>query len=445
MQNKDHLIEPTRPVGRTSLGLSTPFTFQLQLLEIAVKGKNAFENFLNKECPKYGIDEQVMSLEILQEIKLWENGGNRNLLLERARDQVVRMKDHKSLHKRALVTYRDFLNLSLARSQSYESTDTQSSQCRTCESTELTWSTERVSSLSREYTSSSPACTIDEKLEQMLTIVLPETVDEESFSYVEDCSRAQGELSGSSCDTPSLFGGASCEELSIFEMPENADEGVFTPGAQKFTTAEESEGCDSILSLGCRNSHWPKVYSNMTPRVQEQDFFSCDVSDVKIDLGINQIPKALGNFTEKGFKYPIQWTIDGITYKARNESELRSKHDIVTEGIFKKRFKCHTWRSYYGFFFNTGVMVYFRNAVFKKAADFRKSTVTIPKGKEQRLNIHEVHVASRVISWHLKFDNAKHRNTWCNTIVKFSKVLTTEIDGKPQSVDSPMNRISMLI
>jgi hypothetical protein len=436
---------PTRSIGRISLGLSTPITFELQLLDVAVKGKKAFESYLNKESPNYGIDEQVMSLEILQEIELWENDGNRNLLVERARDQVVRVKHHKSLHTRALVIYRDFLNLSLARSRSSDSTETLSSQWGTRESTEFNSSMERMG---KEYSSSSQDWTLDGKFDKMLCIELPDTVDEESSSYMDYCSRAQGEASGSSCEILSIFGVPSCEEISIFDNPKQTDEGVVTPVAhlyEKLLIADDSEGRDSIFSLGRRNSHWSKVCSNMTLGGKDQECFSWDVSDVKIDLCNDQTPKALGDFPGKDFKYPIQWTIDGITYEARNVSELRSKHCIVTEGIFKKRLKCHTWRSYYGFFFNTGVMIYFKKDVFKKAADFRKSTVIMPKGKQLRLNIDDVLVSSRLTNWQVKFESAKHLNTWCKTVVKFSKGLKPENDGIRHLVVSPMSLLSKQI
>jgi len=444
MQNRDHLNISTRPIGRTSLGLSTTATFELQLLEVAVKGKKAFESCLNKESPSWDIDEQVMSLEILQEIKLWEKDENCNLLLERARSLVVRMKDHRSVHQRALLIYRDFLNVSLTRSR--ESIET-SSQCQTRESTELTSTTERVS---REYSNSSQVQTLDEKLDEMLSIELPETVDEEPSIHIEYCSKAQGEPSGSygsSCEVLSIFDGASCEEISIFEKPKETDEGVVTPGArffEKLLTAEESEGCDSILTLGSRDSRWSKVCSKLTPGVREDECYSWDVTDVKIDLSYEQTSKTLRDFPANDFKNPIEWTIDGITYEAKSVSELRSKYDVVMEGVFKKRYKCHTWRSYYGFFFNTGVMIYFKKDVFKKAADFRRSTVTIPKGKQLRLNIHDLHVASRVTNWQLKFDSANHFNSWCETIVKFSKGLQNETDGIRQSL-SPRSLISKLI
>jgi hypothetical protein len=90
-------------------------------------------------------------------------------------------------------------------------------------------------------------------------------------------------------------------------------------------------------------------------------------------------------------------------------------------------------------------MVYFRNGVFKKAVDFSKSTVTIRNGIKHKLTIHDVHVAGRIINWHLKFDYAEHLTTWSNTIVKFSKGLKTEIDSIQQSVGSLMRLKSKLI
>jgi hypothetical protein len=356
----------------------------------------------------------------------------------------VKMKYHKSLHNRALVMYRDILNLSLARSRLLESSETLSSQCQTHESTELTSSMECVS---REHSGSSQVQTLDEKFDKMLQIQLPETVDEESTSYIDYCSRAHGEPSGPSCEILSIFGTPTFEEIWIFDKPRKTDEVFVTPRAhsyEKLQIEEESEGRDSILLKGRRNSHWSKVRSNMIRGARDEEFSCWDISDVKIDLCNELTPKAV-DFPEKDFKHPIQWMIDGITYEARNVSELRSKHDIATEGIFKKRYKCHTWRSYYGIFFNMGIMIYFKKHVFKKVADFRKSTVTIPKGKQLRLNIDDVHVASRITNWQLKFESVKQLNTWYKTILKFSKGLKTEVDRIRQSVGSPMNFLSKLI
>jgi hypothetical protein len=441
MQTKARISN--RPIERTSLGLSTAITFELQLLEVAIKGKKGFESFRSKMSPSWGIDEQVMSLEILEEIKLWEKGVNRNLLVERARDQVVKMKDDEILHKRALVIYRDFLNVSLDRSR--ESTETSCSPVQSSVSVEVTISMENVKG---EYSTSPEAKTIDEKLNDMLSIELPEIVEEESSGHIEYCSRAQGEASGSSCDILSIFDGTSCEEMSIFEKPKETDEGVVTTGArlyEKMLIAEVSKGTDSILSQGCRDSPGSKVCFKISQGAREEECLSRDVSDVKMDLCDERAQKVRGDFPGKDLKFPIQWTIDGISYEARNIAELRNEHDIAMEGNFKKGYKCHTWRSYYGFFFNTGVMIYFKKDVFKKVADFRKSTVTIPKGKQLRLNIHEVHVASRVTDWQMKFESAKHLNAWCEIIVKCSKGLKTEVDGIPQPLSSPRNFISKLI
>jgi len=107
-----HSSMSTYPNREMSLGLLTPISFELQLLKLAVRGRKVFEGTWNKNAT---IGEQVMFLEILQEIKLWENDGCSKLLLERARNLVVRMKDHRSLHQQALVVYRDLLNLRNSR------------------------------------------------------------------------------------------------------------------------------------------------------------------------------------------------------------------------------------------------------------------------------------------------------------------------------------------
>jgi len=53
------------PERGTSLGLQTSASFELQLLEVAVRGRKVFENSWNEQAT---IDEQVMFLEILEEI-----------------------------------------------------------------------------------------------------------------------------------------------------------------------------------------------------------------------------------------------------------------------------------------------------------------------------------------------------------------------------------------
>jgi len=422
MQKKPYLTAQARPFRGTSLGLFTPTTFELQLLEIAVKGKRAYEACLEKEASTYGIDKQVMSLEILQEIKIWEKERNIDLLVDRARNQVVKLKSHKNLHKRALLIYRDFLNISLSFAR--DSSETSSSQYRTNESTGLTSSLVRGS---REYDSSSPVYTLDEKFDEMLGVELPESLDEESSSLKEPCPRLfQGEPSGSSCEVISLFGDMS-DDGSIFEKPTETEEGVWSPGACfSELTLDDSEGGDSVLYLGNRerDNSSTQILSKRTKT--KEDLFSWKASDVKIDLYSDELPQVLGEFPGKEFKHPIQWTVDGITYNAQNIAELRRKHNIVLEGVFKKRW-CHTWRNYFGFLLDTGVMLYFKKGDFRKFADFRKSTVSMPKGKQQRLRIQDVHVRSVSTDWELKFDSAKHLIAWCETIAELSKGLNDEV------------------
>lgn len=422
MPKKPYLTAQPRPFRGTSLGLFTPTTFELQLLEIAVKGKRAYEASLDKEASTYGIDKQVMSLEILQEIKIWEKERNINLLVDRARNQVVKMKSHKNLHKRALLIYRDFLNISLSSAR--DSTETSSSQYRSHESTGLTSSLVRES---REYDSSSQVYTLDEKFDEMLGIELPESQDEESSSLKEPCSGLfQGEPSGSSCEVISLLGDMS-HDASIFEKPTETEEGVLAPAARfSELTLDDSEGGDSVLFLGNRERDNSCTKIRLRRMKPQKDIFSWKASDVKIDLYGDELPQILGEFPGKEFKHPIQWTLDGIIYNAQNIAELRRKHNIVLEGVFKKRW-CHTWRNYFGFLLDTGVMLYFKKDDFRKFADFRKSTVSMPKGKQQRLSIQDVYVRSVSTNWELKFDSANHLITWCETIAEISKGLNDEV------------------
>jgi len=210
------------------------------------------------------------------------------------------MKENKCLHKRALVIYRDFLNLSRARSR--ESLETLSSQSRTKSITKLSSSFERVS---KQCSSSPPVHSLDEKFDEMLGIELPETVNGESSSYLEYFSRAWGESSGSSCEIISIFDGASSEDMSIFEKPKETDEGVVTLGApfnQKLSNTDQSEGCNSILSLGQRDSPWSKVCSKIIPEAKEEECFSWDNSEEKVDLCEEHALKVLGDFPGKDFK-----------------------------------------------------------------------------------------------------------------------------------------------
>jgi len=429
-------MHPTSPKRRTSLGLLTSTSFELGLLEVAVKGKKAFETLWNKERINYNVNEQVMFLEILQEIKLWEKDGSSKLLLERARNLVVRIKDHnKSLHNRALVVYRDFLNLSLSR----DSVEFGCRQCRTRKSKDCPNSLKDVNSVSQVHT-------IDEKLEDIVPRVKFRQPLEEGNPTAKKTSRTpQGEPSpSSSCDIVSIFGDVSCSS-SIFENPSEMAE-VATAGAgtserlsEMVISADKQEEKDFIPSLENKDNPSSHLGLKDVPcsqsglkksaaRKATTEFPIRGKADVKIDFSEKYAPQVLQNFPGEDFKYLINWTVDRVTYNAKSIADLRSKNHILIEGSFRKRCMSRRWRNYYGFFLGTGVVIYFRKGVFKKAADLRNSTLSLPKDKPCRLDIRDVIITSSVSNWLLKFDSTKHRDAWHETIEKMCERQKNKIE-----------------
>jgi len=395
---------------RTSLGLRTPRLFELQLLEIAVGGRRALEKYWDEEGERFPISERVMCLEILREFEQFEKYGSMDTLVERARNQVVKMKGNKDLHHRALLVYRYWLNLSISRESLSQTRREESLSIRKCES--------------KEYSRSSHVLNIDERLDLMIGIELPEIEDWETSNQPESITKKQeGEPSGSgsSCEVVSLFDDTmSCETLSIFERPIET-EGFISPdglGCQEKRSSEMSlyadgwEERDSMFS----------VQDSLNSPVPSPKYMTWNDDELKIEFEGDKQPKVRRSFPGKDFEKPIEWKVDNITYKAASISDLQKNHDIVIQGSFCKRGgRFYTWRNYYGFFLNTGIMLYFRKETFKKAADFRKSTPSIPKSKPFKLNIQGLYVNSKAAHWLLKFANEKKLNAWYETILKFSK------------------------
>jgi len=432
------MMHPNSPKRRTSLGLLIPTSFELRLLEVAVKGKKAFEALWNKESRTYGVNEQVMYLEILQEIKLWEKEGNSKLLLERARNQVVRIKDYKSLHNRALVVYRDFLNLSLSRDS------IEFNQCRARESKDCPIPYLREGP---EFSSMSQLLHVEQKLDEQ-SVKYKKPLDEGSPTAKDTNSRTpQGEPSASSsCEIISIFGDVSCSS-SIFDNPNPSDmaEGA-TPGARlsKRVTeiviaADKREGEDSVPSLEIKNDSKDELISESGMKADLAGSDSLEVlskgdSDLKIDSE-KEVPQVLQNL-EKDFNIRIWWTIDSVSYREKSIADLRSNHHILIEGSFRKRCRSRRWRNYYGFFLDTGVVVYFRKGDFKKFADMRNSTPSLPKHKPCRLDIKDVIIASNANNWLLKFDSANHRDAWYKTVDKISKDHKDKMNDLQLSLES---------
>jgi len=404
---------------RNSLGLRTRKPFELQILEIAIGGRKVLEKYWKEEGENFDISEQVMCLEILNEFQEFEKDGSVDLLLDRARNQVVKMKGDKSLHHRALLVYRYYLNLSISR----ESTD-YGLQIRSDGSTELIpESRERES---KTYSRSSQVLTIDERLDLMIGIELPVMQEEESSSQMESGTKTkEGEPSESSCEVVSLFDDKMSQEtLSIFQRPAET-EGFISDSCFVYPDAREKEKSMSDMWLYAEKSERESMFSQrdsfVSPIIPEKFMPWKDDVDLKIAPEAENTQSAVGSFTGKDFKTPIEWKLGNITLKAKSISDLRRNHDILIEGSLRKRGgRCHTWRNYYGFLLDTGVMLYFRKEDFKRAVDFRKSTPSIPKSKQFKLNIRGLYVDSKPSNWQLKFANEKTLNNWYDAILKFS-------------------------
>jgi len=430
-----HIDVPAGTVrGRTSLGLRTRKPFELQILEIAIGGRKVLEKYWKEEGEKFDISEQVMCLEILKEFEQFEKDGSIDSIVERARDQVVKMKGNKNLHHRALLVYRYYLNLSISReSVAYDR------QIQREGSSDLI--PERRERESKTYSRSSQMLTIDERLDLMIDIELPEILWEDSSSLLETGTKTQeGEQSESSCEIVSLLDdNVSCETLSIFERPAEA-EGFISHGS--FVYHDEQEKSLSAMWLYAekseeRDSMFSQRDSFVSPMMPEKSMPWNDDVELKIDYEDENRHKALGSFPGKDFKIPIEWKLDKITFKAMSLSDLRRNHDILMEGSFRKKGgRCHTWRGYYGFLLDTGVLLYFRKEEFMKSIDFRKSTPFIPKSKQFKLNIRGLYVDSKPSNWLLKFADEKKLNTWYEALLKFSH--TRNNSGLEQLLGPPV-------
>jgi len=416
----------------TSLGLQTSASFELQLLEVAVRGRKVFENSWNDKAT---IDEQVMFLEMLEEIQLWEETGCINFLVERARDLVVRMKDERCFHQRALAVYRDILRMRHSRT----GTNCSSQQREG-------WVAGSLVPDRNTESSSSQTLMLDEKFDEVMNIEFPDTDNDESSISIEFCFRtSQGQPSRISCELTDKFNEVSGESVSIFKKPTVIDEGVITPFdltpdelSDTDSSAENFTDEHQTLTLENTNTRCFQLSKRDEPPLQsvlkktaEQNgskvFSVRDDADEKIGIVDLQVPQLLGSVPGWDFKFLTWRTVDRITYRATSIADLRSKHNVLIEGSFRKRCRYRRWLRYYGFILDTGIMLYFREGVFKKVADFRNCSNVYLKVEQCSLNIKDLHLASRVTNWIIKFDSKKVCETWYEIIFKISKNAKNEV------------------
>jgi len=347
------------------------------------------------------------------------------LLQERARDLVVKMKD-TNLHNRAILVYRDFLKEGRSPRESFIISR---SQVRQRDSVEFSYKVPGSNSSSQvrqrdsiEFSSQIPGSnefsstlitSTDEKFDRMLNIELPLSLEENSPTPPKPpgTETLQGEPSRStSSDVLSL------EALAIFDRPKETDEGCTKSCDDELifdiSINPELSDAESLSVLYNQDSLTPGSECSW-----QREGVS-DNEEVKNEIGQNpwELPARLGSFPAKDFQDPIIWKVDKIPYKANNLADLRRKHDVLVEGAFKKRCRTKRWRNYYGFFLKTGVMIYFRNKVYKKVADFRKCSIRKSKSKPRRLIVKDVYINNKRTDWPLEFTSANHLNTWYNTI-----------------------------
>jgi len=123
------------------------------------------------------------------------------------------------------------------------------------------------------------------------------------------------------------------------------------------------------------------------------------------------------------FKGPIEWSLGETSYSAMNIEDLRSRHDVIIEGAFRKRNRRCIWHSHHGFVLYIGVMVYFRKEknemVFKKVADFRNCRVNV-------LNKKSLKIICKDRDFQLQFSKPRNCDIWYETIMGFSARLLTK-------------------
>jgi len=512
-----NINEPAALNLGTSLELQPSNAFELQLLELALKGQNVYKARMDKMSVNYDINKRKMRDKILREIEMYEKDGNIKLLENRARELTVRTKS-TSLHPQAMIVYLKFLDLGSSPRHSLDLTSLQIHQREGIEpncngaitnnhllhytleekleqltgspslnaesltlpkdsctqkpqgepsADESTSSLELLSVEGQKYdwlpetnegrrssqvwprrklkiscqinqipgkidvTSTPVPSTTDENFERMLSIPLPSTREEDSSwtgPKETDTLKVHGEPS--SMDQISTTDLISSELLAIFDRPTGTDEGfIINNGRLSLDIADPQLSQENLPIL---TNIQDGINHGSLCRWQGKGFI--DNGDTKKELAETerQLPVVLGNFPGDDFQEQVEWNVDGTIFKAKNIADLRSKHHVLIQGVFRKRCRMNRWRDYYGFFLCTGIMIYFRNEVFKKVADFRKCTVTIAKTKAFRLIVEDVYVDTEHTYWPLEFSNAINLNIWYKTIARFSSGV------KPDSHESPL-------
>jgi len=513
-----NINEPTALKLGTSLELQPSNAFELQLLELALRGEYVYKARMDKIGVNDDISKKKMRKKILREIELYQKDGNVKLLQDRARYLTVRTKC-TNLHHQAMLVYLKFLDLGRSPRQSVDLTSFKIRQregiepnCKdpvkrnhltpygheekveqvsgspslneesltltkdsgiqkpqgepsACESTSSldvlslegqirydrsletneggrrsrVWPRNKLKKICQvpgkiDVTNTPVPSASDDNFERMLSIPLPSSRDEDSWTGPKetDTLKLNGEpTSIDQISSTDLL--MSSELLEIFDRPMGSDEGFYsTIDRLSLDIAEPQQSQENLPILSKKPDD---ITHGSSCQWHGKRFI--DNGDNKKELAENQwpLPVKLGNFPGDDFQEQVEWTVDGNIFNAKNIADLRSKHHVLIEGVFRKRCRMNRWRDYYGFFLCTGIMLYFRNEVFKKVADFRKSTVTIAKTKAFRLIVEDIYVDTERTYWPLEFSNAINLNTWYKAIAGFSSGAKPDIHESRLSLD----------
>jgi len=391
---------PSSPNWNVSLRLGISAEFEVNLLEIALKGKNAFETFKDIEGADWDTRKLEMWNEISQDIEHYEKNGNLKRLEERGKDLVTRIeKSDSNLYKRVTVVYNNILE----RKLSQENLDVNFEKMLNTELPALEES--KIDGLS-------PMIMVPPGRIDGLSIFdspLAKSKEVIKFPNVSKTSTAHNFTEKHSLGTKSRL-----SKETVFVVPWILDDDLGA-GSNNENTQRDM---DNAKQLRC---YWKK------DNLEEVLNIEYDDDDLKVHYEAEKM--VLGEFPEPDFKAIVEWTVGQQTFKVNTIAELRRKHNVLIEGDFRKRCKGLKWREYFGFFMDNGTMIYFRDGNFKKVADFRESTISKMDDKYSRLTIEGVNVDnSKLRDWLLEFKDVETLVFWYRKFKRFCKGISGNLD-----------------
>jgi len=386
----------------TSLELLTSAEFQLKLLEGATKGRKVFDTLWDND---YNNEQKLLWHTISKEVNIWETEGNLDSLIYRGRQLAVKLKFEEALRDRALQIYLCILEINRRKSRDENSDKTQDNL---------------VTPIS-DFNKSEPRLSLFSLHQDHFAIGIDSLQGEPSMeqSYKGEEKWSIWGSHASLLDKSDKSMTYQCQ----FSPELNDDRKIASDGERsRFTSIE----LDMETQPGSKL--WSKKLENRKQRGQSDSLdFAIELIDEKEDEIIIHVGRRLSVESFKGdFAEPIQWKLNDKTYTASSVNEIRSKHNVLIEGPFKKRRQrrvAYRWKRYYGFLIASGVLIYFgqeknEEIDFKKGVDLRKNSMTVSKDDHLRL---DVYAEGR--NWLLKFATTKEISNWHDAIKQFSRCL----------------------